>query len=205
MPTKAKHKIVIDTNLWISFLLTSDYSKIDRFFLRENIVLLFSQELIDEFIEVTQRPKFRKYFSLEDLEDLLTKLRTKAEFISVNSIIEICRDPKDNFLLALAKDGKATYLITGDQDLLVLKKIGKSKVITITEYLSKKIARTPNKSIFKARLDNVTSAMCYYQQRFWLHVQCSTLVLNFNKIFSNCLLYRAGQSMNSLPSQILER
>ena len=51
MATKAKHRIVIDTNLWISFLLTSDYSKIDPLFSSQGIVLLFSQELIDEFIE----------------------------------------------------------------------------------------------------------------------------------------------------------
>ena len=138
MATKAKHRIVIDTNLWISFLLTSDYSKIDPLFSSQGIVLLFSQELIDEFIEVAQRPKFRKYFSLVDLQDLLIKVRTKAEFISVTSKIEICRDPNDNFLLALAQDGKATHLITGDKDLLVLEKIGKSKITTITKYLSKK-------------------------------------------------------------------
>ncbi len=138
MATKTKHRIVIDTNLWISFLLTSDYSKIDPLFSSKYIVLLFSQELIDEFIEVAQRPKFRKYFSLADLEDLLTKVRTKAEFISITSNIDICRHPNDNFLLALAQDGKATHLITGDKDLLVLQKIGKSKIITKTEYLSKK-------------------------------------------------------------------
>ena len=137
MAKKTKHRIVIDTNLWISFLLTSDYSKIDPLFSSENIVLLFSQELIDEFIEVAQRPKFRKYFSLEDLKDLLIKVRATAEFISVTSIIEICRDTKDNFLLALAQDGAATYLITGDKDLLILQKIGKTKITTITEYLSK--------------------------------------------------------------------
>ena len=137
MATKTKHRIVIDTNLWISFLLTRDYSKIDPLFSSENIVLLFSQELIDEFIEVAQRPKFRKYFSLEDLKDLLIKVRATAEFISVTSSIEICRDPKDNFLLALAQDGKATFLITGDKDLLILQKIGKTKITTITEYLSK--------------------------------------------------------------------
>jgi len=57
----------------------------------------------------------------------------------------------------------------------------------------------------KAGLNNVTSAMCYYQQRFRLDVQYSALVLNFNNIFSTGHLYRAGQSMNSLPSQILER
>jgi hypothetical protein len=57
----------------------------------------------------------------------------------------------------------------------------------------------------KAGLNKVTSAMCKYEQRFWLIVQCSALVHNFNNIFSNGHLYRAGQSMNSLPSQILER
>jgi len=60
-------------------------------------------------------------------------------------------------------------------------------------------------SFAKAGLDIVTSAMCYYQHRFGLDVQCSALVLNFNNIFSNGHLFRAGQSMNSLPSQILNR
>jgi hypothetical protein len=57
----------------------------------------------------------------------------------------------------------------------------------------------------KAGLDNETSALCYYQQRFRLDVQFSALVLNFNNMFSNGHLYKAGQSMNSLPSQILVR
>jgi len=138
MPAKTKHKIIIDTNLWISFLLTNDYSKIDALVSNKTLVLLFSQELIDEFVEVAQRPKFRKFFSLNDLENLLLKVRANAKFVSVTSTIDICRDPKDNFLLALAKDGKATHLLTGDNDLLVLEKIGATRIITITKYLSKK-------------------------------------------------------------------
>ena len=55
----------------------------------------------------------------------------------------------------------------------------------------------------KAGLDNVTSAVCKYQQRFGLDVQCSAFIFNFNFIFSIGHLYRAGRSMNSLPSQIL--
>ncbi len=137
MPAKIKHRIIIDTNLWISFLLTGDYSKIDHLFANERVVLLFSQELLDEFIEVAERPKFRKYFSLNDVEDLLMQVRTKAEFISVASVIDICHDPKDNFLLALAQDGKASHLLSGDKDLLVLEKIGKTKIITIAKYFSR--------------------------------------------------------------------
>jgi len=62
----------------------------------------------------------------------------------------------------------------------------------------------PTKVFAKAGLDIVTSAICKHQQRFGLDVQCLALVHNFNNIFSNGHLYRAGQSMNSLPSQILE-
>ena len=54
----------------------------------------------------------------------------------------------------------------------------------------------------KAGLDNVTSAMCKHQQRFGLDVQFSALVHNFNNIFPNEHLFRAGQSMNSPPSQM---
>ena len=52
MPSKIKHRIIIDTNLWISFLLTSDYSKVDPMFINNEIILIFSQELVDEFKEV---------------------------------------------------------------------------------------------------------------------------------------------------------
>ncbi len=136
MPKK-KDRIVIDTNLWISFLLTNNYSRLDRLFTDHLIILLFSQTLLNEFIEVSHRPKFRKYFALTDLQDVLNQIRNQAEFIDVTSEIEICRDPKDNFLLSLAKDGNATHLITGDKDLLDIKVFGKTKIVTIANYFLK--------------------------------------------------------------------
>src|SRR4051812_2519049 len=101
-------RVIIDTNLWISFLLTKDFSKLDTLFADRSLILLFSQELLDEFIEVARRPKFRKYFSLIDLQDLLQQISLRAEFIVVTTTATICRDPKDNFLLSLSSDGKAT-------------------------------------------------------------------------------------------------
>ena len=85
MPRKARHRVIIDTNLWISFLLTKDFSKLDTFFSDEGVVLLFRQELLDEFVIVAGRPKLKKYFSLPDLEILLSRLNTKAKFIEVSS------------------------------------------------------------------------------------------------------------------------
>jgi len=133
---KRKDRVIIDTNLWINFLLTSDYSKLDSILSKKELTLLFSQDLISEFVEVCQRPKFKKYFSTNDVEIILTKIAQHATFIEVESSVNVCRDPKDNFLLALAKDGKATHLITGDKDILELIKFGKTKIITMTAYLS---------------------------------------------------------------------
>lgn len=57
------------------------------------------------------------------------------DFIEVKSIVTVCRDSKDNFLLALAKDGQADYLLTGDKDLLELKKFGKTRIKTIVTFI----------------------------------------------------------------------
>jgi putative PIN family toxin of toxin-antitoxin system len=130
-----KHRIVIDTNLWISFLLTRDFSKLDRLILADRTILLISQELLDEIVEVAERPKFRKYFDLSDLTDLLVNLKQNAELIQVGSQVTVCRDDKDNFLLSLAVDGDATHLLTGDKDLLILHPFGETQILTIVDYL----------------------------------------------------------------------
>ena len=135
MPKK-KSRIVIDTNIWISFLLTKDFSLFDKIVSNPNLILVFSAKLLEEFIEVAGRPKFKKYFSTDDLEELLFQMREHGEFITVTTSTNICRDPKDNFLLSLSKDGKASHLITGDKDLLDLKRFGKTEIVTMKKYFS---------------------------------------------------------------------
>lgn len=131
-----KDRIVIDTNLWISFLLSKTSSDLDKLIQKENIILLFSEELLEEFIEVASRPKFKKYFSAADLEELILQITERGQFIVVTSMVELCKDPKDNFLLSLCKDGNATHLITGDKDLLDLIKIARIKITTMKLYLA---------------------------------------------------------------------
>lgn len=135
MPQK-KSRVVIDTNLWISFLLTRDFSKLDHLMSIDRIVLLISQELLEEIFEVAERPKFRKYFELFELTDLIVSLKQRAELVQVSFQINVCRDSKDNFLLSLAIDGAATHLLTGDKDLLVLHPFGELQILTIADFLS---------------------------------------------------------------------
>lgn len=137
MPNKPD-RIILDTNLWISFLITKDFQKLDKILSNNGSILIFSEELLAEFVDVVKRPKLKKYFSDKDIINILDAIDQYAEIVEVKTRIEKCRDEKDNFLLELAVDGKADYLITGDKDLLDLKKIQSTKIITITQYLAKK-------------------------------------------------------------------
>lgn len=136
MPNKAS-RIILDTNLWISFLISKDLSKLDEILFEKKAKLVFSKELLDEFLEVAKRPKFRRFFSKIDIENILETIDEYADFVIVKSKITICRDPKDNFLLSLAKDGKADFLLTGDNDLLDIGVFEKTSIETISEFLSR--------------------------------------------------------------------
>jgi putative PIN family toxin of toxin-antitoxin system len=132
---EGKLRLVIDTNIWISYLLGSDFTEFDSVLQSKPVVLLFSEELLSEFLEVAQRPKFKKYFGVEDLTALIASMEDFTEWVTIRSIIRTCRDPKDDFLLALALDGKATHLITGDKDLLALHPFHDVNIIRMTEFL----------------------------------------------------------------------
>ena len=127
-------RAILDTNLWISYLISKRLSEIDQLFERDDLRLLFSEELLDEFIEVAGRPKFRSYFPEEDVEQLLSLFDVFGEIIDVTSKIDLCRDPKVNFLLALAKDGYADFLVTGDEDLLVIRQFETTKIISYSAF-----------------------------------------------------------------------
>jgi uncharacterized protein len=94
--------------------------------------------LLDEFLEVAKRPKFRRFFSPADIEEILETIEEYADFVRVRTQIDVCRDPKDNFLLSLAIDGNADFLLTGDKGLLDLVKFGETAIITISAFLQDK-------------------------------------------------------------------
>jgi len=128
-------RIILDTNLWISFLISENFTELDELIRTKKVILVFSNELLEEFIEVVKRPKFKKFFSKKDVELLLDTFDHYADLINVTSQIGLCRDEKDNFLLNLSMDGKADYLVTGDKDLPVLEKVNKTRIITYREFI----------------------------------------------------------------------
>jgi putative PIN family toxin of toxin-antitoxin system len=132
---KKVDEIIIDTNLWISFLISKDFKQIDSKIFSGEIKILFSQELLEEFIEVTKRPKFRKYFTKKDIDQILDLFDVYGKYVNIKTRISFANDPKDSFLLSLANDARADYLITGDKQLLALKKFGRTRILQFSEYI----------------------------------------------------------------------
>ena len=129
-----KRKIIINTNLWISFLLSGKFDFLDYLLEDEAVQLIFSNELLEEIVEVTCRAKLKKFFKKEDRELIFHIIENYAVLIPVTSVVTECRDQKDDFLLSLAKDSNADYLLTGDTDLLVLKKYHNTQIVTISDF-----------------------------------------------------------------------
>lgn len=127
-------KIIVDTNLWISFLIGRKLSCLLELLSYPNIQLVACQELIDEIQTVSSRPKFAKYYSKENLSLLWDFMNEEAQTYQIREIPSRCRDAKDDYLLELALIADADYLITGDKDLLEIGRIGSCQILTVMEF-----------------------------------------------------------------------
>lgn len=141
MPNKTI-RVVIDTNIWISFLIGKSLIGLSDAIISNRVQILFSDALFSELLEVLQRPKFKKYFLSVTIEKLITLLYEKVEWIDITSQFNDCRDEKDNFLLDLAVSGRANYLITGDEDLLILNPFHGVGIICYQSFQNTVLART---------------------------------------------------------------
>jgi putative PIN family toxin of toxin-antitoxin system len=97
--------------------------------------VLMSTSVLEEIETVLLRPKFDKYISQLERRFFLTNFLKTVEFIVEKEVIVVCRDPQDDKILNLALSGQAEYIISGDQDLLVLNPFRDIRIITIDTFL----------------------------------------------------------------------
>jgi hypothetical protein len=122
-------KVVIDTNIWISYLLGSLLQGMDEKILSKEIKVVVSDEMLKEISEVSSRPKFKNIFTAKRIKELFSLLDSYAIVVSPSQKVNVCRDGKDNFLLEVALEGEADYLVTGDEDLPVINTFQSTKII----------------------------------------------------------------------------
>ncbi len=133
----SKLRIVLDANVIISaFLFKISKPRQVLEIAKNNHLILLSEIIIQELKEVLYRTKFDRYLALEIRENLLNTLIESSLIMEVNEVITECRDAKDNKYLELAVSGNASYIITGDDDLLVLNPFRNIKIIKADDFLS---------------------------------------------------------------------
>jgi predicted nucleic acid-binding protein len=66
---------------------------------------------------------------------MLADLLRRIPLFSPTSITSVCRDPSDKYLPALAEISSADLLVTRDEDLLILRTHGRTRIVHVAEFL----------------------------------------------------------------------
>ncbi len=143
--TNKSVKVIFDTNVWISFLIGKRLVKIKRHISEGSITIVITEQLLTENINVTARPKLKKYFQKEVVKELIDLLDIIAEKVEIRPIHFNSRDPKDNFLLDLIDFSKADFLVTGDKDLLEHNPFKTAQILLPAEFENQLEQINPNR------------------------------------------------------------
>ena len=127
-------RVVLDTNVLISAALLPQ--SVPAQLLRQVLVhsrLLFSQAAFAELQTRLWKPKFDRYVSLETRRSLLADLSAVAEWVEPKSTARHSRDADDDAFIHAAIEGGAGWLVSGDEDLLVLGRVQAVEMIRPSE------------------------------------------------------------------------
>jgi putative PIN family toxin of toxin-antitoxin system len=129
-------RVVIDTNTLVSgVLIAASVTDLAVQRARALGTLLFSVATFEELSQVIFRPKFDRYVSTDIRAEFIARLAETSEQVNIIEKITACRDPKDDQFLDVAVNGKANVLMTGDQDLLVLRSFRGVEIVSPAQFL----------------------------------------------------------------------
>ena len=129
-------KVIIDTNLWISFLIGHQTQLVRRMLTDLRFDVYVCSRLIEEIRDVASRDKIRKYVSESDLTDLLAIINAYCQFVTIEAEVAptAIRAPKDLYLLALADTIGADYIVSGDADLTDLGQYNQTRIMKLADF-----------------------------------------------------------------------
>jgi putative PIN family toxin of toxin-antitoxin system len=94
------------------------------------------QALVAELGSVLTRPDKSFRLSSTEATRVVNDVLTYSRMVMPTREIGICRDNKDNLVLACAAAGRADYIVTGDPDLLTLKNFEEISILNPRDFLS---------------------------------------------------------------------
>lgn len=134
MRRKKLDRIVLDTNIWISYTLYNKLYRIAELIAEFDIEVFTCPEILSEFTDVLKRPAYKKYLTLpvaehaKFIEEITTQIKIDKRF-------DRAADPDDNFLFDLAYTAKCYYVVTDEPLLLNMKHVHPIQIISFKELL----------------------------------------------------------------------
>lgn len=125
-------KVILDSNIYIAAFSSRGLCSSLFELCLDRTTIIVSEYILSEVSRV-----FSKKIKLpgDKVNDIIAYLReqcTVRDYKKLNK--RICRDADDDNILALAKDNQVDYIITGDDDLLVLKKFDSIPITNPREF-----------------------------------------------------------------------
>lgn len=115
-------RVVVDPNVIVSAAITPDGTtgRVVRAGLVGRFRFVVCPLLLDELRTVLLRQSFRRYVTVEEVDELVKAINGAADHEADPAVQQATRDPSDDYLVALAATAEAHRLVSGDSDLLEL-------------------------------------------------------------------------------------
>lgn len=134
-------RVVIDTSVLLRYLIkpsTAVRHLVEDLWVNGDVVMVSSPELIAELEDVLARDYIRALILPEEGKALLDAIQATAEILPpLDEVSAYTRDPKDDKFVACAIAGQASYIITLDEDILALKRLGDLQIVTPHDFVTR--------------------------------------------------------------------
>ncbi len=131
-------RVVIDTSVWLSgiFWRGAPHRVLQAWRAGDCDVVISAETLAE--LERTLRAKVAEFGADPGLAaEWLTLISQEAIWVEPRERVHACRDAADDKLLEAALAGRAAFLVSGDQDLLVLGRFRGLAILTPAQFLDR--------------------------------------------------------------------
>jgi uncharacterized protein len=132
-------RAVVDTNIFIRALIkpSGTVGPVLARLVAGDYVLVYSEPVLAELLAKLVLPRIAKKYAIGEpvIEATLAVIALRGELVVPTRKLKVCRDPKDDMLIEAAVAGEAEYVVSGDEDLLVLKKFEQVRFVTPRAFL----------------------------------------------------------------------
>jgi putative PIN family toxin of toxin-antitoxin system len=130
-------RVVLDTGILIAALITVDTppDKIYQAWKKKRFELYTSEWQLEEFRRVSRYPKLRRFINPVEAGQMINGIKLNSFVYSSLPTLDLCKDPDDNPILAIALESRANFLVTGDKrDLLSMEHIQMTPIISAANF-----------------------------------------------------------------------